>query len=726
MKMRKLIDSMVALTSQRTKDWDPTTSSELDNWKGKIFQVLSNILLFGAVPLLMLGTFMFLREAKYVHAAFEVLFAVLLSVTIFIRGIKLLFKRLLVIAIMYGMSIMILLFTGKDGAGFTLVLFTMVLAGCVLDTHHARWLAIVNLVTFIVLTIFLYIGLFNKLPIEAYKLTWLMNTGVVLATSIGMMLLIQTIYNGLEKQAMQLKASRHRIIENEAKHLEMVSNISDVILILDLEGNLMYESPNTKRTHDIKPLLQLGGNFCRIIHPDDKEYVRGIFRTLSTLYQQPLTFECRIQNRVGNYIAVELTAVNMIKNQYIKGVLVNYHNISERVKREEELLKAKEQAEAANVAKSQFLSTMSHEIRTPLNGMMGMLKLLSLTDTTAEQQDYIDTSVQATNVLLGVINDVLDISRISTHKIQLEIEPMNLEIMLMESIRLFEPSVREKEVRIHYAIDKDVPLEIMGDSFRLRQILTNLIGNAIKFTKAGRIDIHVMSVSQDADEVRLEWMVRDTGIGISEEKQAMIFEYFQQGESSSTRQYGGSGLGLAICKGLVHLMEGEIWVESQLHAGSTFYFTTTHRLVERQKDHEEQVVTKDGVSPMKLLIVDDDPIGRKVLEQFAMRMGWQTLLVEDGQAAVEACKASSFDMILMDIEMPIMNGLMATKLIRMAEGDKQHTPIIAMTAYASDEDFQTCLENGMDDYLVKPVKLNHLKKTIMQWCKAGYDETTRD
>lgn len=423
----------------------------------------------------------------------------------------------------------------------------------------------------------------------------------------------------------------------------------------------------------------------------------------------------------------------------IIGVLGIYDDITERKQVENDLIEAKQAAESANITKSHFLATMSHEIRTPMNGILGMAQLLLRPNLTASiQRDYARTIVNSGQTLLSLLNDILDLSKIEAGKFQFESVEFEPKQLVHEIHSLFEGSAKSKNLQLQHNWSGPSDQRYKSDSLRLRQMMCNLVGNAIKFTEQGHIEIDGTEIEQDGSSALLEFSVTDTGVGIPADKLDLLFKPFSQTDSSITREFGGSGLGLSIVSSLAKLAGGDVGVQSEAGKGSRFWFRIRAGLVARGTDRQRGERCLVGVAPPEMsdfalsghvLVVEDNPVNCLVIEGLLDQLGVGVTLVNDGQQAVNAVtKRGSLNAILMDLHMPVMDGYTATERIRLWEEDNQlpRLPIIALTADAFEEDHQHCMAVGMDDFLTKPIALDALKLTLAKWLPDTTQKNTKN
>jgi two-component system sensor histidine kinase/response regulator len=641
----------------------------------------------------------------------------------------------------------------------------------------------------------------------------------------------------------------------------VIDNIPDSIFVKDFAGRYLLTNNAFAKLHGFDSPESLLGKTAFDLFPKERAAFlhSADLEVMKATKSQIIEGERSQVDTEGNLRWIQMTKVPLTNTlDEVVGVVGVNRDITPRKRAEVELLNAKEEAEAANRAKSEFLANMSHEIRTPMNGIIGMTDLVLETEITAEQSEYLHMVKSSADALLILINDILDLSKMEAGKLDLDFLSFDLRKSLIEVTKILAIKAQQKGVEFIFDVSPEVPVNVVGDPARLRQILVNLVGNAIKFTETGEIEVNIRTETQGPEGTLLRFSVRDTGIGIPADKQDKIFSAFSQADSSTTRKYGGTGLGLSIVGQLVGLMGGRLWVESGLGKGSTFYFTvqlspgvapalgemldesqlsgvpilivddnaTNRRILEQSVIHWKMVpiIVEDATSalqalqqrhlsnarlplvltdaqmpgmdgfglierirqnpslanvriiiltsggqrgdaarcqklgvaaylskpfdrlelrevlrhvlasdpllpgakplvtrhtlqeqwqPLSFLVAEDNPVNQKLIARLLEKRGHSVELAQNGREALEAMKQKHFDITLMDIQMPVMDGMVATKLIReMEKFSGAHMPVIALTAHAMQGDEERCLACGMDGYVTKPVKLEELFSVI--------------
>jgi PAS domain S-box-containing protein len=546
-------------------------------------------------------------------------------------------------------------------------------------------------------------------------------------------------------QTERVRASQ-ALRESEERFRQLASVFPQTIFEADLTGRFTYLNEGGFRMNGVTHAdLEKGIEVMEFVAPEDRQRVmedmRKCVETMSGGYT-----ENRAVRKDGTRFDTLVYAAPILSQGQIKGLRGIVLDISERKQAERRLQEANRllesataranemavQAELASKAKSTFLANMSHEIRTPMNGLIGITGLLLDTDLTAEQRRFVETLRASSDSLVFLINDILDLSKIEAGKVTLEVIDFDLGKLFGNLATLMAPRAAEKHLEFTCTLAPTVPVRLRGDPGRLRQVLTNLVSNAFKFTKAGKVGVTAEVEQESPHEAVLRFSVRDTGIGIASDKIGLLFNKFVQTDDSITRRFGGTGLGLAISKQLAELMGGKIGVCSEENRGSEFWFTARFGKQASVKSASESSPKARPAGPtrpdvgrenFRILLAEDNLTNQMVAVGILKKLGFQVDVVADGRKAVEALRTTPYDLVLMDVQMPEMDGLEATRMVRAAGSESLNhaVPIIAMTAHAMEGARSTCLDAGMNDYIAKPILPAALSAVLEKWLAKPTD-----
>jgi len=518
----------------------------------------------------------------------------------------------------------------------------------------------------------------------------------------------------------QRKLAEEALRESEQRFRHLLEDV-DMVAVQGYDENrrVIFWNKASERLYGYTRQEALGRRLVDLIIPEHmhEQILEETARWMHEGARIP-SAELELKHKDGSAVHVYSSHVIQLSPQGKKEMFCVDVDLSEIKKAHAQLLKAKKLAESANRAKSEFLANMSHEIRTPLNGILGMLQLLETTSQDKEQREYTEAAMKSCDRLTRLLSDLLDLSRIEAGKVSMEDEMFAIKDVVDATMQLFTPVASQKGVDLRLKMDAATPRQVKGDPVRLQQILSNLVGNAVKFTESGYVEVLVSPLAgEDGSMRRMLFIVADTGPGISDDKLKRLFKPFTQVSQGFTRQYQGAGLGLAICKNLVEIMGGNMAVASEEGRGTSFHLSVPFHAAEVESAPHKKAAKRTAASAScdrRVLLAEDDPVNALATQRLLESAGCSVTLVEDGNQALEALKRESFDVVLMDIQMPVMDGLEATTAIRRGEAGPENTlvPIIAMTAYAMDGDKQTFLGAGMDGYVSKPLTLETLQQAM--------------
>ncbi|NCC26332.1 MAG: PAS domain-containing sensor histidine kinase, partial [Deltaproteobacteria bacterium] len=485
----------------------------------------------------------------------------------------------------------------------------------------------------------------------------------------------------------------------------------------DMDGVATYWNSASEKLYGYSSEEAVGRYLLDLIIPDEmRSMVRVDMKAMADTGISIPSSELILKRKDGSRVTVYSSHAIVKKIDGHPELFCIDIDLTELKRIEQNLLLAKEQAEAASRAKSEFLANMSHEIRTPINGIMGMMQLLQLTDLEPDQAQYVDMAINSSNRLTRLLTDILDLSRIEAGKMEFFDAEFVIRDLADSVSDLFTVTARDKGVTLKYILDPAIPARLVGDEARVRQILFNLVGNGLKFTGQGHVglEMSLLAAKDQDDRCRVLFSVSDTGIGIPEDKLKTLFEPFVQVATSYTRSYQGAGLGLAIVKRLVDLMGGTVAIDSRVGLGTRVDVILPFDLPVGTALTEAGAGSRKAGAPLRILLAEDDPSNALPIRKLLENAGHITAVAENGKRALDLLAAQDFDVVLMDVQMPVMNGVEATQAIRTSPelGSKRNIPIIALTAYAMLGDREKFLEAGMDDHLAKPVRIEDLEKVL--------------
>ncbi len=534
------------------------------------------------------------------------------------------------------------------------------------------------------------------------------------------------------------KKAESALKESERLLMSIINFLPDATLVIDKEGRVISWNQSMEKMTGVKSEQILGkGDYEYALpfygerRPILIDAVRGLDRNFEKNYETikrqedgTIDAEAYIPNLLGNktYLLGSASALYDTDGNY-RGAIESIRDITERKRAEEDLQRSKEKAESATRAKSEFLANMSHEIRTPMNAVIGMTGLLLDEDLTEKQREDVEIIRSSGDTLLTIINNILDLTKIETEMIELERQPFDLHDCLEASLDMVAMDANRKGLETEYTFEDHVPAVIQGDPTRINQILINLLNNAVKFTEKGKIRISVSGEAVEGGNYRIHFAIKDTGIGIPEDKMDRLFQSFCQVDASTARRYGGTGLGLAISKRLAELMGGTIWVESEVGKGSTFHFTilvepTLNEPIEIGKPASRGDLPGDPDKSLSILLAEDNPVNQIVTQRMLNKLGYRADVAVNGIEVLQALERRHYDVVLMDVQMPEMDGLKATQAIHQRWLGEEQPVIIAMTASALKGDKEMCLAAGMDGYVSKPVMIEMLKAALEACSKS--------
>lgn len=529
-----------------------------------------------------------------------------------------------------------------------------------------------------------------------------------------------THFVAVEQDISERLAAEQALRRSEQHFRSLIHNAPDLITLVDAAGTIQYDSPAIERMLGYAVGERYGRDALAGIHTDDLDTVRAAFMAFAQEPDATTPVSFRYRHKNGSWRHLEAVGRNLLHDAAVGALVINSHDATERVLAEENLARAKEAAETANRAKTEFLARMSHEIHTPLNAILGMTEIAMTSPLAPEPRECLETARGAARALVGLVDDILDLAKLEAGQLVLDRSTFAVREELAPTVQIMTARARQRGLAFDWSVAEEVPVSLIGDSRRLSQVMRHMVGNAIKFTEHGRVDVSITLVDAalGSDDAVLHVRVRDTGPGFAPDKIESLVAPFEVADSSNSRRYGGTGLGLSIARALIHMMGGRLWVQSEPGEGSTFHFTVrlalqpatavTRAAEPENTDHDENGSGRP-VQPLRLLVVEDNLVNQRVMVRLAERRGHAATVAGNGREALQCLAEQAFDVVLMDVQMPVMDGIEATVAIRESESETSaRMPIVAVTAHAMKTDEERCLAAGMDAYVAKPFDADRL------------------
>ena len=694
-------------------------------WQESTFTAVFFFICVFAVPVVVRSLFQAVSDGLYSNLflySLCYLFAVCIT---FSRFIPFRVRALAGVGLLFAAGMIAIFTVGPLGSGRIFLFASGIFATVVLGIGYGLGVFVLQAVVLFAYTHLLRTDFSGWSNIELFTpSSWVTSSTTFIFLSLLFVVTMGRMIGGLSRTFTRLRETNLELRRSRNRFETIVGNANDIIFELDPQSlGFTYASSTFKSllgygTHEV-----VGTIFADYVHEDDVAKVERLLRHALDQGSPHDEVECRFRHRDGSWRwLVTKGGVLVDAEGRVESFAGISRDVTERKEIEERLRRAKEEADAATRTKSEFLANMSHEVRTPLNGVMGMLQLMQMTGLDREQTEYADTALESCRRLVRLLTDILDISRVEANMMTIRSAPLDMGEVLAQTKALFMSIAKESGLELSVTLDPAVPGGLVGDAARLQQILANLVGNALKFTPSGSVSLEVSRLPDlRAGRCRLLFSVRDTGIGIPDDKLGSLFRPFTQVSEGYTRSYQGAGLGLSICKRLVDLMGGTIAVVSEVGVGTEIYFSLEFETNDAAgRDIASRTRSGTGsLDGMRLLLVEDDSFSMVLAGKLLTRQGATVESAADGTLAVKALQRSDFDLVLMDIQMPGMDGIDATRAIRQGQaGDRARgVPIIAMTAYAMVGDRERFLEAGMDGYLSKPFEIGELLGTIAEIMK---------